>query len=79
MAKFKIGDEVVDPVSGLNGYVVKADSGPYEWMGVHYEVVLSNGTRTTFEEDCLQESFNTNDVFALCKKRNFANYEFASF
>ena len=75
MAKFKIGDEVVDPVSGLNGYVVKADSGPYEWMGVHYEVVLSNGTRTTFEEDCLQESFNTNDVFALCKKRNFANYD----
>ena len=75
MAKFKIGDEVVDPVSGLNGYVVKAEAGPYEWMGVHYEVVLSNGTRTTFEEDCLQESFNTNDVFALCKKRNFANYD----
>ena len=74
-AKFKIGDEVVDPTSGLSGSVVKVEEPMYEWMGFLYEVVLSNGTRTRFEEDCLQRNFDTDDVFALCENRNFANYE----
>lgn len=75
VAKFKIGDRVVDPASGLNGTVVKVEEPMYGWMGFQYEVVLSNGTRTRFEEDCLQRCFDTDDVFALCENRNFANYE----
>lgn len=71
-AKFKIGDEVVDPISGLNGTVVKVEEPVCNWMGFQYEVVLSNGTRTTFEQDSLQEVFNTNDVYELCENRNFA-------
>jgi len=74
-AKFKIGDEVVDPISGLNGTVVKVEEPVCNWMGFQYEVVLSNGTRTTFEQDSLQEVFNTNDVYELCENRNFANYD----
>ena len=75
MARFKIGDQVVDPSSGLKGTVVKVETPVYEWMGPLYEVVLSNGTRTSFEEDSLQESFDTDDVFELCENRNFSNYD----
>lgn len=74
IAKFKVGDQVFDPISGLNGFVVKVEEPAYEWMGLQYEVVLSNGTRTTFEEDRLQASFDTSDVFKLCENRNFSNY-----
>ena len=74
-AKFKIGDEVVDPISGLNGTVVKVQEPMYAWMGFQYEVVLSNGKRTNFPGDSLQPKFNTDDVFALCENRNFANYD----
>lgn len=75
MARFKIGDQVVDPSSGLKGTVVKVETPVYEWMGSLYEVVLSNGTRTSFEEDSLQECFDTDDVFELCENRNFSNYD----
>ncbi len=75
MARFKIGDQVVDPSSGLKGTVVKVEAPVYEWMGFLYEVVLSNGTRTSFEEDSLQECFDTDDVFELCENRNFSNYD----
>ena len=73
-AKFKIGDEVFDPISKLNGTVIKVNEPPYEWMGFQYEVVLSNGTRTSYEEDYLQPPINPSDVFALCENRNFASY-----
>lgn len=73
-AKFKIGDEIVDPVSGLNGTIVKVEEPVYAWMGFQYDVVLSNGVRTRFAEDTLQPKFDTDDVFALCENRNFANY-----
>ena len=74
-AKFKIGDEVVDPISGLSGTVVQVEKPVYDWMGSQYQVVLSNGTRSRFDEDCLQRSFDTKDVFAICENRNFSNYE----
>ena len=73
--KFKIGDEVVDPTSSLNGTIVKVEKPIYSYMPYQYEVVLSNGKRSRFEEDCLQQNFDTDDVFALCENRNFANYE----
>ena len=74
-AKYKIGDQVVDPASGLSGIVVKVEEPVYDWMGIQYEVVLANGVRSSFEEDFLQPSFNTDDVFELCEHRNFSNYE----
>lgn len=74
VAKFKIGDEVIDPVSGLTGSVVRVEKPEYDWMGYQYQVVLSNGTPSMFEEDRLQHSFNTSDVFELCANRSFASY-----
>ena len=74
-AKFKIGDDVVDPISGLRGTVVKVEEPRFDWMGFQYEVILSNATRTSFQEDSLQECFNTDDVFELCENRNFASYD----
>ena len=74
-AKFKIGDDVVDPISGLRGTVVKVEEPRFDWMGFQYEVILSNATRTSFQEDALQECFNTDDVFELCENRNFASYD----
>ena len=73
--KFKIGDEIVDPTSGLNGTIIKVEEPVYSYMPYQYEVVLSNGKRSRFEEDCLQRNFDVDDVFALCENRNFANYE----
>ena len=73
-AKFEIGDDVFDPISKLNGTVIKINEPPYDWMGFQYEVVLSNGTRTSYEEDYLQHPINPSDVFALCENRNFASY-----
>ena len=74
-AKFKVGEDVVDPISGLRGTVVKVDEPQFDWMGFQYAVVLSNGTRTMFQEDSLQECFNTDDIFELCQNRNFASYD----
>lgn len=74
VAKFEIGDEVIDPVSGLTGFVVRVEKPEYDWMGYQYQVVLSNGTPSMFEEDRLQRSFNTSDVFELCANRSFASY-----
>lgn len=75
MAKFKIGEEVFDPASGFKGTIVGVDEPVFDWMGFMYEVVLSNGVKTTFAEDSLQEGFDTEDIFALCENRNFSNYE----
>ena len=74
MAKFKIGDEVNDPISGLQGTIVKVEEPEFEYLDVMYEVVLTNGKRATYEESSLQPVFNTSDVFALCENRNFAGY-----
>ena len=75
MAKFKVGDEVIDPVSGRDGTIIKVEEPLFACMGAQYLVVLSNGIKSTFIEDSLQPKFDTDDVFALCENRNFANYD----
>ena len=73
--KFKIGDQVVEPNSGLAGTVVQVETPIYAYMGFQYVVVFANGARTRCVEDALQPLFATNDVFALCENRNFASYD----
>lgn len=75
MAKFKIGDKVIDPNSSLGGTVINVEEPSFPWMSTQYRVVLTNGTSTRYSEDALQPDFNIDDVFELCKNRNFASYD----
>lgn len=74
-AQFKRGDEVYVPSCGLKGCITKVVDPPFQWMGLQYEVLLQNWTKTTYPEDSLQECFDIDDVFALCEKGNFASCE----